>query len=515
MNIVIKRIKIAFFSYWIFLALVVLPLPKLSLITYCAPEDPINDFLREMSNQPIFMESELIVILINASQDEISLLQHYEYIFPQIHHIIGSTNQTVSALLNQAIKKASSNYISILCVEDFHSHELFQTQLEALESHATIDVVYTDYYVSYSKNTPIDYADNWYLVTLPEFSCQILYQDIPGPHAVWRKALHEKHGYFDEAFLFHYNWEFWNRCVCSGALFKKVSGNSATHFFNYHNQKKILHSPQDYEISYTEEKTIRDTYSHLWQPKITEKSFVIITASYKNKDWYKRNLDSLLNQNYTNYRIIYIDDNSSDQTGKLVQEYAHSLNKQHLIEVVINDHNIGALANIYKAIHSCAKHEIIVIVDGDDWLAHNNVLSYLNTIYQNPDVWLTYGQFQWFPAGMPGCATLLPEWVIQKSAIREYMWVTTHLRTFYAGLFHLINKEDLWYEGKFCPMTWDLAIMFPMVEMAATHIRFIEEVLYIYNTANSINDNKVNLALQDAINQSLRQRKRYKPLTQF
>jgi hypothetical protein len=156
-----------------------------------------------------------------------------------------------------------------------------------------------------------------------------------------------------------------------------------------------------------------------------------------------------------------------------------------------------------------------VLVDGDDWLSNNDVLSYLNQVYQDTNVWLTYGQFQWYPAHFPGFASALPSWVIDHNAIRDFAWTTTHLRTFYAGLFQKIKREDFLYEGKFASMAWDLAIMFPMMEMAAERHKFIDEILYTYNTANQINDNKKNLVLQDAINASLRERTRYTRIRHF
>jgi glycosyltransferase involved in cell wall biosynthesis len=36
---------------------------------------------------------------------------------------------------------------------------------------------------------------------------------------------------------------------------------------------------------------------------------------------YKRNLDSILQQNYTNYKVYYIDDYSTDKTGEFVEKY--------------------------------------------------------------------------------------------------------------------------------------------------------------------------------------------------
>jgi glycosyltransferase involved in cell wall biosynthesis len=47
----------------------------------------------------------------------------------------------------------------------------------------------------------------------------------------------------------------------------------------------------------------------------------VFVGSYNNEKNYRYeyNLISILNQNYTNYRVIIYDDGSFDQTGKLIQ----------------------------------------------------------------------------------------------------------------------------------------------------------------------------------------------------
>src|SRR3989304_6153185 len=45
-----------------------------------------------------------------------------------------------------------------------------------------------------------------------------------------------------------------------------------------------------------------------------EKPIVVVIPSYNNKQWYQKNLDSVLTQNYHNFRIIFIDDASPDGT---------------------------------------------------------------------------------------------------------------------------------------------------------------------------------------------------------
>lgn len=247
---------------------------------------------------------------------------------------------------------------------------------------------------------------------------------------------------------------------------------------------------------------------------LIKKSFVIIIPSYNNKYWYQKNLDSVFRQQYNNYRVIYIDDYSSDKTGQLVELYLKERKQEYRTTLIKNNERKRALANIHGAVHSCKPEEIIVCLDGDDFLAHENVLNHLNNIYQNTNIWLTYGQYKWYPYsrdGDWGCAPI-PDDVIQQNIFRESRYYTSHLRTFYAALFHKIKKEDLLYDGDFFPVTGDLAVMLPMIEMAGFHSKFIPETLYIYNDASSINDYKINTTLQVQFDHYIRSKEKYQKL---
>lgn len=489
---------------------------RLTIITPIQSRDIIDLFITDIINKPVFNDLELLFISNDLTQEQQSILDEYTYIFENIRYFSAPKDQTISALFNQAIKEAQSPYITYLNIDDFRPVQTIQAHLDQLDKHPSIDVVYSDYYSSYDRNVETTKADNWYLINLPEFKPSLLHRDLPGPHATWRKSLHSKIGFFLEEFIFNYQWEFWNRCGAAQVQFKKVYTDASTHYFNYFNQKKIFRNSKDFDISNHEELYIRRTYRSLWQESIEiENSFVIITASYNNKSWYEWNLDSTLNQNYTNYRVIYIDDHSLDNTGQLALEYARSINKLDKIQVIINNEQKGALANIYNAVHSCKPDDIIVLVDGDDSLSNYNVLPFLNSVYKDPNVWFTYGQFEWFPARMPGFASQLPTWVLEQNSVRNYRWVTTHLRSFYAGLFHKIKKDDLMFEGRFCSMAWDLAIIYPMIEMAAFHTKFIDQVLIKYNSETNLNDNQVNADLQNRIDCYIRKQPPYNPIAHF
>ena len=51
--------------------------------------------------------------------------------------------------------------------------------------------------------------------------------------------------------------------------------------------------------------------------------------------------------------------------------------------------------------------------------------------------------------------------------------------------------------------------MFPMLEMAGTHVSFIPDVLYEYNAANPINDGRVRLPLVLECERFIRSKKKY------
>ncbi|MFA6066324.1 MAG: glycosyltransferase family 2 protein [Candidatus Babeliaceae bacterium] len=245
---------------------------------------------------------------------------------------------------------------------------------------------------------------------------------------------------------------------------------------------------------------------------ITEKPFVIIIPSYNNQEYYQKNLSDALDQEYENYRIIYIEDASTDNTKQLVEQFIENHKNAHRITCISNNTRKGALENLYTTIHTCNPWEIIVCLDGDDWLYNRHVLEYLNAVYRNSNVWMTYGQFIQYPANYIGwCKQIAPN-VIQENSFRDQLWISSHLRTFYAWLFQAINKSDLQINGEFFPMAWDLAMMFPMLEMAGTHSKFIEEILYVYNRENNLNDEKIDQQKQLNLGFHIRSLTKYKPL---
>lgn len=232
----------------------------------------------------------------------------------------------------------------------------------------------------------------------------------------------------------------------------------------------------------------------------TEKPFVILIASFNNSAYCTKNLNSVFEQHYSNYRVIYIDDASTDDTYEKVRKLIKKNHKEDKVELIRNERNLKPAENIYRGIHTCKDEEIVVLLDGDDWFAHEDVLTYLNNCYADPKVWMTYGSYCEYPSYKKGsCRGEIPKKVHAAHSYRAYAqkkFVFSHLRTAYAGLFKKVRMEDLLREGKFLSCSGDQAFMIPLAEMAAEHAIHIKDILYIYNRKNPINDDKIYLQEQ-------------------
>ncbi len=250
--------------------------------------------------------------------------------------------------------------------------------------------------------------------------------------------------------------------------------------------------------------------------------FVILITSYNNEKFAEDNLRSACFQKSTYpYRIIYVNDASTDRTKEIVENFRTEQNLSHVLTVINNATNMSGIMNYYNVIHGYIDdEEIVVNLDGDDIL-EDNVLLTLERYYSNPDVWLTYGSARFYPGGelIRNMSSEYPEHIIKEMKFREYDFFAQHLRTFKAWLFKRLNKDDFYYNG--LPITGapDMAFMIPMLEMCCpygeggiNHSTFVPEVLYNYRTTNPLSQHILNLQRQKNEDDFIRSKKPYQPI---
>ncbi len=246
-----------------------------------------------------------------------------------------------------------------------------------------------------------------------------------------------------------------------------------------------------------------------------ELPLLISVCAYNAAPWVEKNLDSIYSQQYHNFHVVYVDDASEDDTALKVQRYIDTHYLQDKITLIVNETRQRKMKNIYNVFHNCPDNTIIVQVDGDDWLAHDHVFIHINKVYQENNIWLTYGQFQIYPGNNLGYCQAVPDEIKEKRTYREYKWVYTHLRTFYAWLFKSIKLQDFiaeevpGYNGKFFPVTNDNASYFPMLEMCGNNFQFIPDILYIHNHGNPNYGRVIELDLYKHARKDIRSRQKY------
>ena len=140
----------------------------------------------------------------------------------------------------------------------------------------------------------------------------------------------------------------------------------------------------------------------------------------------------------------------------------------------------------------------------------SKTLSRIAEVYSDKDIWIANGSFR-YSNGQPGFAS---EQTITDN-LRSSRFTASHIRTWRAFLWRAIEQDDLKDDnGIFWKVTGDLAFMYPMLEMAGQkHYKFMNEVNYIYNEQNPLNDHKVDMTLVTDIAVKIRNKSPYQKLT--
>ena len=116
----------------------------------------------------------------------------------------------------------------------------------------------------------------------------------------------------------------------------------------------------------------------------------VVTPFYNPGESLEKCVASLMRQDYDNFEVIFVDDVSTDGScEKLPKGDAR-------VTTIQNTKRMGSLQNFHRMFWEyCEPDDIVVHVDGDDWLACDDALSYINEFYNEHDCWVMYGQFRY------------------------------------------------------------------------------------------------------------------------
>jgi len=216
---------------------------------------------------------------------------------------------------------------------------------------------------------------------------------------------------------------------------------------------------------------------------------IILTTTYNCENFVEKSLVSIMTQRFTDFKCYITDDLSTDNTVEIIKKTISGDDRFVLIENKTKMYQPGNYDQVIRGLN-ISDDEICVEIDGDDWLPNSNVLSFINDVYKDENVWMTSGSFKYHD-GRPGFANPPKNF----TNIRKQTFTLSHMRTWKSWLWKKIKEEDLKdNDGNYWSVAGDLSFMYPMLEMSGEkHFKYISETLYIYNESNPLNDHKVNM----------------------
>lgn len=109
----------------------------------------------------------------------------------------------------------------------------------------------------------------------------------------------------------------------------------------------------------------------------------IIVPVYNVAEYLNQCIESIINQTYTNFELILIDDGSTDNSGQICDDWANK--KENIFVTHQSNHGLSYARNV--GINN-ANGDYIVFLDSDDYWLSNNFLKDINTRLKitKPDV---------------------------------------------------------------------------------------------------------------------------------
>ena len=198
---------------------------------------------------------------------------------------------------------------------------------------------------------------------------------------------------------------------------------------------------------------------------MTNNHFSIIIPVRNAEEYIARCMYSVWAQTHTNWSMIIIDDNSSDDTVSEINRFLKKFeNAKEKTKVIQNDSQYYALANILTGISMSNHDDIICHLDGDDWLSDMDALTLISEQYDHPhkEVGAVWTNQRW-GFTISGNSGPLPENV----DVYAHDWVTSHLKTFRKHLIDDINMENFYDEtGNYFQRIADQAFYLPVLEIS-------------------------------------------------
>lgn len=126
----------------------------------------------------------------------------------------------------------------------------------------------------------------------------------------------------------------------------------------------------------------------------SENLISVITASYNYENYIKETIESVINQTYSNWELIIVDDGSRDNSVEVIKSYCE---KDARIKLYQHENGVNkGLAETLKLGLSKANGEWVTFLESDDYYMPECLEEKVKVIENNPDVNFIFSEFESF-----------------------------------------------------------------------------------------------------------------------
>ncbi len=369
--------------------------------------------LQDLVEQTLYKQGALEIIVIDSGsqENEQAIVREFQAKYANIVYDRTSDRETLYAAWNRGIKMSRGAYMTNANTDDRHRPDALEILAKYLDENATVSLVYADQLITATTNdtfanTQSEKCWNW-----PAFDYSELERRcIIGPQPMWRKSLHEKHGYFRAEFMAAGDYEFWLRIGKTENIvhLPEILGlycenQQGLQYSSSTSQQETRQIWNEYGIS---QRGIRPIPSVPVSISISELNALgyrigtqplvsIIIPCYNHATLLREAVESVASQTYQNWECIIVNDGSSDDTSNFAN-YLIQLYPQKSLRL-IDKPNTGPADSRNVGVQQ-SSGKFILFLDADDKLHPKFIEECVEILLAKPQVGFVYTDVQHFGA---------------------------------------------------------------------------------------------------------------------
>ena len=341
-------------------------------------EGKMLDLLRQTLRDKL----EIVVVNTASPENEEEVIRRYMADHANIVYLKTDGRESIYQAWNRGIRASSGRYLTNSNTDDRLKMDALETLAMELEESPEVALVYADHFITNLENMLFcNHIRSGYAMK-PEYEVSIMLNGCHmGPGPMWRRAIHDEIGFFNEEYRSAGDYEFWCRVATKYEMkhVRKFLG------LYYNNPQGFVNSNQ--KLSVNESLRIQKEYSEklssgkrdikpdsYYLKKADRNKFVnICMVTYNRVEFTRLAIDSIMNHTVYPHVVTIVDNHSQDGT----KEYLLDLKSKGIVKnLILLDRNIGvaSAANLGWLLERDAEYYLKfdndIVIEKDNWLSN-------------------------------------------------------------------------------------------------------------------------------------------------